>query len=425
VPWTFSEFLLKIQSMNLPRLADRKAGIPGKVYWSPVSPGLFIGFRRNKVGGVWLCRLKRPGDGTKYIFGNLGIAQADLTGKGMPHDAALTACLAWAKQKAAQTSGEFLAGDYSILDAVNDYLDASEAHKGVKLERTRSSIGKHVVGPLASIQLRDLKHSHLLAWFSRLGSSESGRLSGDDLETLRKRRATANRVWATLRAALNQAFKNGRVESDAAWRRITTYRSVNAPKIRFLTLEETAKLIRHCPVEFRPMVRAALYTGARYGELCRLRVGDFQNGSLRIERSKSGKPRWIPLTTSGEVFFSGVCTGRQEHEFMFAHMSGRRAGEPWEHTQQTHYMKVACRAAGIRPTVGFHLLRHAYASHLAERGVSLQVIAALLGHSDTRMTETHYAHLAESHVSQQLRANLPDFALQSVDLQSKSLIPLG
>ena len=123
-------------------------------------------------------------------------------------------------------------------------------------------------------------------------------MSGDDLETLRKRRATANRVWATLRAALNQAFKNGRVESDAAWRRITPYRSVNAPKIRFFDPEETAKLIRHCPVEFRPMVRAALYTGARYGELCRLRVGDFQNGSLRIERSKSGRPRTRVLVFS-------------------------------------------------------------------------------------------------------------------------------
>ena len=248
MPWTFSEFLLKMQSMNLARLADRKAGVPGKVYWSPLSPGLSIGFRRNKVGGVWLSRLKRPGDGTKYIFGNLGDAQADLTGKGMPHDAALTACLAWAKQKAGQTSGELLQGDYSIMDAVNDYLDA-------KPKPTRASnssgpaprSGKHVVGPLASIQLRDLKHSHLQAWFSRLGSPESGRLSRDDLETLRKRRATANRVWATLRAALNQAFKDGRVESDAAWRRITPYRSVNAPKIRFLTLEETAKLIRLCP----------------------------------------------------------------------------------------------------------------------------------------------------------------------------------
>jgi integrase len=399
--------------MNLTRLADRKAGVPGKVYWTPVSPGLFLGFRRNKVGGVWLCRLKRSGDGTKYLFGNLGEAQADLTGKGMPHDAALSACLAWTKQKAARTSGELLESDYSVQDAINDWLTAREAHKGVKLERTRLSIAKHVTEPLSSVQLRELKHSQLLAWFTRLGSPENGRMIGDDPEAIRKRRATANRVWASLRAALNQAFVAGRVESDTAWKRVKPYRGVNAPKIRFLTLDECARLIKHCPHEFRPMVRAALYTGARYGELCRLRVGDFANGQIRIERSKSGKPRWIPLTASGEVFFGSICDGRQAAEVMFTHNGGRRAGKPWEHTQQTHYMKAACAAAGIRPAVGFHLLRHGYASHLAERGVSLQVIASLLGHSDTRMTELHYAHLAESHVSQQLRANLPEFSAET------------
>ena len=101
---------------------------------------------------------------------------------------------------------------------------------------------------------------------------------------------------------------------------------------------------------------------------------------------------------------------------MFAHIRGRRAGEPWEHTQQTHYMRAACRAARHSADCRLPLAVLCLTSHLAERGVSLQVIAALLGHSDTRMTETHYAHLAESHVSQQLRANLPDFALQSVGL---------
>ena len=145
---------------------------------------------------------------------------------------------------------------------------------------------------------------------------------------------------------LNQAFKNGRVESDSAWKRISPYRAVNAPKIRFLTLEETAKLILNCSDEFRPMVRAALYTGARYGELCRLRVGDFKSSQIRIERSKSGKGRWIPLTASGEVFFASVCGGRQDQELMFTHMSGRRAGQAWEHTQQTHYLLAACRGAG-------------------------------------------------------------------------------
>lgn len=41
------------------------------------------------------------------------------------------------------------------------------------------------------------------------------------------------------------------------------------------------------------------------------------------------------------------------------------------------------------------------------RGVPMGVIAAQLGHRDTRMTEKHYAHLAPNYVAQTIRANFP------------------
>jgi len=41
------------------------------------------------------------------------------------------------------------------------------------------------------------------------------------------------------------------------------------------------------------------------------------------------------------------------------------------------------------------------------RGVPMGVIAAQLGHQDTRMTEKHYAHLAPSYVANTIRAHLP------------------
>ena len=44
---------------------------------------------------------------------------------------------------------------------------------------------------------------------------------------------------------------------------------------------------------------------------------------------------------------------------------------------------------------------------LAMRGVPLGVIAAQLGHQDTRMTEKHYAHLAPSYVAETIRAQFP------------------
>jgi integrase len=71
----------------------------------------------------------------------------------------------------------------------------------------------------------------------------------------------------------------------------------------------------------------------------------------------------------------------------------------------------ACARARISPSVSLHILRHSHGSTLAMRGVPMGVIAAQLGHSDTRMTEKHYAHLAPSYVADTIRANFPNLGL--------------
>ena len=52
----------------------------------------------------------------------------------------------------------------------------------------------------------------------------------------------------------------------------------------------------------------------------------------------------------------------------------------------------ACKKAGIR-LIGWHVLRHTFASHLAMQGASMKVIQDLLGHASIVMT-MRYAHLA-------------------------------
>ena len=74
-------------------------------------------------------------------------------------------------------------------------------------------------------------------------------------------------------------------------------------------------------------------------------------------------------------------------------------------------MANACEAARIDPPASFHILRHTYASRLARAGAPMAVIAAQLGHADTRITEKHYAHLAPNYVSATVRA-----AFGSMDL---------
>ena len=67
--------------------------------------------------------------------------------------------------------------------------------------------------------------------------------------------------------------------------------------------------------------------------------------------------------------------------------------------------------AALDPPATFHILRHTYASSLAMKGVPMGVIAAQLGHSDTRMTERHYAHLAPSYIADTVRAALPGLGI--------------
>jgi integrase len=72
-------------------------------------------------------------------------------------------------------------------------------------------------------------------------------------------------------------------------------------------------------------------------------------------------------------------------------------------------MKAGCEAARVEPEANFHCLRHTYASHAIMNGAPLLVVAKNLGHSDTRMVEKHYGHLAASYIADAIRAAAPKF----------------
>jgi integrase len=96
---------------------------------------------------------------------------------------------------------------------------------------------------------------------------------------------------------------------------------------------------------------------------------------------------------------------------LFTRVFTRSGGSLWGRSHQHRPLREACRRAGIDPPASFHIVRHTYATHLLQAGAPLPVIAANLGHSDTRMTERHYAHLVPSHVAQVIRATMPKLGL--------------
>ena len=284
-------------------------------------------------------------------------------------------------------------------------------------------MGAVEVSALTSKRIRDwLDKVATAPKLVRTSRTETARRTKDfdaaDPEEVRKRRSTANRLLTILKAALNHAFAENRVATDEAWRRVKPFREADAERVRYLSADECKRLVNACPTDFRALVRGALASGCRYGELIAFTVADFdaEAGTITVRRSKAGKARHVALADEGRRIFESLTVGRAANERIFL----RHDGEPWGASHQQRPLAAASMIARITPPVTFHNLRHTYGSSLAMQGVSMGVIAAQLGHADTRMTERHYAHLGPSYIAATVRASLPALG----DFESGNVLPL-
>ncbi|MDI9849976.1 site-specific integrase [Rhodoblastus sp. 17X3] len=411
-----------VRDTNLETRAARLRLVPRRnPYWRVLEIGLHVGYRRTKTGGgTWVAR-RFIGEG-RYAETRLGIADDLQDADGVTIFAfkqAQQGARDWWKIEERRELG--LApdtGPYTVANALRDYFEARERRgsKGTKADRHASDA--RIVPELGDTELAKLTTKRIRDWHSTLAAAAklvrtkrtaatraTKVLDKSDAEAVRARRSTANRIMTILKAALNHAFHEGRAGSDEAWRKVKPFREVDTPVVHFLTGAECQRLINACDKDFRDLVRGALLTGCRYGELVRMQAGDFNSdaGTITVRRSKAGKPRHVVLNDEGQRLFAELTAGRAPVDFIFR----RDDGEQWLPSQQQRPLAAASTHAKFEPPATFHILRHTYASTLAMKGVPMGVIAAQLGHSDTRMTEKHYAHLAPNYVADTIRAALP------------------
>lgn len=397
------------------RTARANLPVRKRPYYRLILQGLHLGYYRGARTGSWSAR-RFIGDG-KYEETKLGVADdvADADGVViLAFGQAQERARAWFAARALAEAGHpNPQAPYTVADALNDYERDYVRRGGKAADRLRHTMTAHIRPALGSVELEKLTRAKLENWLdhlakapprvrSRKGQPAQYRELDSSAEGLRRRRESANRILTVLKAALNLAYQHDKTRSKAAWEAVKAYRDVSASKIRYLNDKEAKALVVACEVPFQQLVAAALLTGARYGELAEMRVGDFDvtAGTVHIPRSKSGKSRHIFLTDDGQRVFAAAVTEKQSSDLIFV----RKNGGAWGSSHQIRLMREACNRAGIAPAIGFHILRHTYASRLAMRGVPLTVIASQLGHSDTRMTERHYAHLAPSYVGETIRA---------------------
>lgn len=391
-------------------------------YWARIERNAHVGYRKGSKGGYWIARIRF---GDKFKMQSLGTADDMLDADGLEildYFQAQQKAREWFEYAQKLEKGIGLA-KYTVNDALDEYMDYLETH-GKSAQRAKYSIESYIRPEFGKIIASELTSKRISDWHKKLAEDKPRQrakigkvafkedaIKADDYK--RKRKATANRILTVLKAALNRAYNDGKIASDDPWRRIKPYRNVDSAKIRFLTLSECGRIVNACDKDFKPLVQAGLLTGCRWGELITMRVQDYhsESGTLFIPDSKSGKPRHVTLEQQGQRFFDRHVIGKSSGEYMFL----RKDGEQWGRSHQTRRLKDACQRANIVPEISFHILRHTHASQMAQRGVPMPVIAAQLGHADTRICEKHYAHLTPNYIADTIRANFPDMGVVEDD----------
>jgi integrase/recombinase XerD len=147
----------------------------------------------------------------------------------------------------------------------------------------------------------------------------------------------------------------------------------------------------------RAMLELLYATGLRVSELINLKMSqvNFNQGVLRIV-GKGDRERLIPLGDESQRWLRDFIDGprmeillERQTDYLFPTRRGDRM------TRQAfwHIIKRYALKAGIEKKLSPHSLRHAFATHLLNRGADLRVVQLLLGHSDLSTTQI-YTHVA-------------------------------
>ncbi len=208
--------------------------------------------------------------------------------------------------------------------------------------------------------------------------------------------ATLNRYLAAFSAGLKHAVNEWQWLDDNPMRRVTK-RAESRGRVRYLSEAERERLLAACRESdnpyLYPAVVLALATGARKGELFKLRWRnvDLERGVMTLWNTKAGDDRTLPLPRPAlEVLADCAKVQRINTDLVFPGKTGRPAiiDKPW---------REALERAQVED-FRFHDLRHSCASYLAMNGATLAEIAEILGHKTLQMVK-RYSHLSEQHTA--------------------------
>jgi integrase len=260
-------------------------------------------------------------------------------------------------------------------------LHAGPNNKASERASKKSIFEQHLVPHFGETLLQDIGRREIATYKAAKLAGLAAKTVNNHLTVLGKSLALAVE-WGHLKAAPKVGFLRAK-----------------KPDVDFFTFEEAPALLAAADEgAWRTMVLLGLRAGLRQGEILALEWPDVDlaGGVIHVRRSiwsttvdtpKGGRGRDVPMSDE-LVAALRVLPSRFAGGLVFPGPGGRyipKNSAKWP-------LWRACKAAGLR-RVGWHVLRHTFASHLVMRGVPLKAVQELLGHTDIATT-MRYAHLA-------------------------------
>jgi len=188
------------------------------------------------------------------------------------------------------------------------------------------------------------------------------------------------------------------------WETLATLKIQNVKALpEVLTIPQVHQIINACTKQRMAVYFWTVYSmGLRLEEGLNLQVGDIDaaRGLVHVHRGKGAKDRYVPLPTETLQLLRQYWTTHRHRRLLFpadgrGHKGMSTAKTPMSPTAVQGAMKQITLKIDFGKKVSIHTLRHCYATHLLEAGVSLRVIQQYLGHSSLQTTMV-YLHLTET-----------------------------
>lgn len=263
---------------------------------------------------------------------------------------------------------------YTVSQACKDYLAACEALRSYPTCRLHADRLTEYFGDLP---VDDLSQVTIAAFRKKRLEDEVSQ-------------ATVNRALSFLRAALNHAKGESRITGEnyfarlsKADRRKVFVEEARTAGLRRVSDDQIESVIRRLPEPFQAPARLLLATAMRKGEVLGLRWAEIRENALYVTRTKSGKPRWVPLTAQALSLLPARPEGAPDDDLVFLGRDGGSIRNNFDRAWRQ------AREDAELPWLRVHDLRHEAASRYLEAGGTLRELQELGGWSDLKMVERY------------------------------------